>query len=281
MRESCEGAAVFINPESNEAVASLEILWKEAKEIDLNLFVAEESLNGREKEINLPVFPLEKIKPCWSIIVGGDGTLLKAVRFDRIRNSVIATVGSGRRCYYFDITTRDIEGLLKRLVKRNFIEQHLWMLEAKGDGFRENFLNEIVIHGGSIKVIELRISINGDELYRLAGDGVIIATSSGSTAYSLSAGGPIVDPLLSSIVITPLSSMSLHARPIVVDPFSTIEVEVLKRTGKERMIVDGQVDFPVPSKVGISLNEVPLRIARVRWMRFYERVLRGKCSNNF
>ncbi|HEU97556.1 MAG TPA: NAD(+)/NADH kinase [Fervidicoccus fontis] len=280
MSSKCSGTAIFINPESREAWSSLLKLVTDFERFGEEVFLASESSVDTRKEVPIKIVPIKGKAPCWTIVIGGDGTLLRAIRHEEVRRSRIVTVGAGRRCYYFDITTEEIAELVKKIKTGMFIEQHLWMLKAEGDSLSEDFLNELVVAGEGIKVIELSVSIDGDEVYRLVGDGVIIATASGSTAYSLSAGGPIVDPFLSSIVITPLNSMTLYARPIVVDPFSIVEIKILRKEGRERLILDGQKEIPVPDSLFVRLNEKPLRFARLKQMRFYERVLKGGCGSN-
>lgn len=277
--KKCSGAAIFINPESREALSSLPRIASEFEKSGEEAFLAEECLNGRAEIGGVKISPLKGRKPCWTVVIGGDGTLLRAVRHEEIRGSRIITVGAGRRCYYFDTTTEEIDGLVEEIISGRFVEHHLWMLRAESSSFSESFLNELVLAGGGAKIVQLSISIDGDEVYRIEGDGVIVATASGSTAYSLSAGGPIVDPYLSSIVITPLNPMTLYARPIVVDPFSSVELRILKGSGKERVIIDGQREIPSPPSLSIYLDERPLKFARVKRMRFYERVLRGSCRS--
>lgn len=280
MPEKCDGIAIFINPESGEAQYALKSILEEAKRVGEKAFIVEECIFGKRPLIEGEVFSISKRKPCWTVVVGGDGTLLKAIRYNEIRKSVISTVGAGRRCFYFDITTKEMKGLVNMLKEGRYVEQNLWMMKAEFDNKAEPFLNESVISGGGLKVMELLVRINGDELSRIAGDGIIVATASGSSAYSLSAGGPIVDPFLPSAIITPLNSMTLHARPVVTEPFSAIEVEILKGTGNERLVIDGQLELSAPKKMRFTLYESPLRLARVRWMRFYERVVGGRCGHS-
>jgi len=280
MERKCRGVGIFINPESAEAVNSIHKIRSEAESLGEEVFLIAESLNEKPRTSGIEIRSVADELPCWTAIVGGDGTLLKALRYRKIRDSLLITIGAGRRCYYFDLTTEELDGVLKKIKMGMYAEQHLWMMRASGEGFNEDFLNELVLTGGSAKVMELDVSVDGEKVYRIAGDGVIVATASGSTAYSLSAGGPIVDPFLTSAVITPLNPLTLHARPLVVDPHSSIVLEIVRRTGKERAIVDGQAELYPPDVIRVNLLERPLRFARLRRLRFYERVIRGSCGHN-
>jgi NAD+ kinase len=102
-------------------------------------------------------------------------------------------------------------------------------------------LNEVAVHTGTIaRVVDLNVTVDGEQVLSYDGDGIIISTPTGSTAYSLAAGGPIVAPGLKAMIITPVSPHTLAARPLVIAPESVIEVDVLIRQHKASLTADGQ-----------------------------------------
>ena len=129
--------------------------------------------------------------------------------------------------------------------------------------------------GKNAKMVRLSVYLDGEKALNIDGDGVIVATTLGSTAYSLSAGGPIIDPRLDAVVITPLNPIQLHLRPLVVPTSYTIEVEVSPGSNDLSIVIDGQeyYDLGVGDVVSIRRCPWPARIARFRWWEeFYERL---------
>ncbi len=278
--KECEWTGLIVKKNSDIALKTAIKIIEQAKKVNEKIKLpAEEGLNKNSFDAGIDYFSLEKDRPCRIIVIGGDGTLLRLLQYPNVEDAVIATIGAGRRCYFFDIDNTEINGFLKRFIQGDYIEHRIWRLyiETK-DGYMGKALNEVVIAGDNTRIIRLSVDMGHRRIFDISGDGVIVATTQGSTAYSLSAGGPIVDPLLTSMIITPLNPTQLHIRPIVVEPFSTVRITVPEQDTKPRLIIDGIYKKTIESdyKINIRLYEKPIRIARFRWVRFYERVFNEK-----
>lgn len=142
----------------------------------------------------------------YAIVIGGDGSFIEVARALRGRDVPILGVNMGTLGYLTEVELTNIEEALERVVKGRYTVEKRMMLEGSFDGERMDLaLNDIVVaRKGAIRVIHFRLFVNGELLNSYEADGVIISTPTGSTAYNLAAGGPIVEPTASMIVITPI-----------------------------------------------------------------------------
>lgn len=166
------------------------------------------------------------------IVVGGDGCLLGAAR-DLARFKVpLLGVNRGRLGFLTDILPSEVEERISEVLDGEYVAEERFLLEAqiKRDGqlMGENAaLNDVVFHSGSsVKMLEFELFVDGDFVYRQRSDGLIVSTPTGSTAYALSGGGPIMHPRLDAIVIVPMFPHTLSSRPIVIDGNSEIKIYV-------------------------------------------------------
>jgi len=180
--------------------------------------------------------------------VGGDGTILKhARRFLKTETPILGVKGGTLGFLTEGKTSRVAEWLGEgryRIQKRMRIEALIY----KGDQLVRglNALNEIVVHGaGYSRMVVLHIEIDGKELYERSADGMIVATPTGSTAYSLSAGGPLLEPTIEAIVLTPLNAHTLSFRPVVIDAEQTVSIRVSSGRTATLITVDGQRGSPL------------------------------------
>ena len=166
------------------------------------------------------------------IVVGGDGSLLGAARALSKYNVPLLGVNRGRLGFLTDITPSDIEDKVGEVLDGKYMIENRFLLDTSvireggliGGG---DALNDVVIHPGRfIRMIEFELYIDGQFVYSQRSDGLIISTPTGSTAYALSGGGPIMHPKLDAIVIVPMNPHTLSSRPIVVDGNSEIRVIV-------------------------------------------------------
>lgn len=177
------------------------------------------------------------------LVVGGDGTLLAAARNMAGRNIPLIGVNAGHVGYLCELEADNaIRGVEQLLAEDNYTVEER-MLLAGFSMIREKrsaermALNDIVIHrSGMLQVIDLVIFVNGEYLNTYSADGIIIATPTGSTGYSMSAGGPIVDPKARLILVTPISPHALNAKSIVLGAEEEIMVEVASRSGGEETV---------------------------------------------
>jgi NAD+ kinase len=136
-------------------------------------------------------------------------------------------------------------------------------------------LNDVVVHkGGFARVVQLKITVNGESIGTYAADGVIISTPTGSTAYSLSAGGPVVVPTLDSIILTPISAHMLGVRPLVLPPDAVVGIDTSLSAEQMMVTLDGQVGTQlVPGeKLVVRRAKNPVRIVRLEGTSFFERM---------
>jgi len=217
------------------------------------------------------------------ISLGGDGTLLRAARFLDGADVPIMGVNLGRLGFLTSCRGRDFAKMLPRFAKGHFSPDARMTLEAESvaadgvTGVRLRALNDVVLHkGGFARVLRLRVSVNGEEIGVLAADGIVISTPTGSTAYSLSAGGPIVEPTLESILVTPIAPHTLSVRPVILPPDATIIVRPEDVPEEVLVTVDGQVGTSFGAGHSLSLRRSPhhVTIARFPGTSFFGTVRR-------
>ena len=181
-----------------------------------------------------------------AIVIGGDGTMLNSARrLARYRVPLVG-VNQGRLGFMTDIARSDMLTCMDDLLDGRFTAENRMLLDAEviRDGkeiFDNQALNDVVVDKGAIgRMIEFKLSIDGEFIYTQRSDGLIVATPTGSTAYSLSAGGPILHPTLTGIALVPLCPHALTNRPIMVNDQANIEVRIIQ-ADDPRVHFDGQV----------------------------------------
>lgn len=219
------------------------------------------------------------------IILGGDGTFLRAVRQYGQKNIPMLGVNMGTVGFLSNIHVDHIEAGLEKLLSGQYWLTEKMILQVKvfrsGECVHSLFgVNEVVVKSKLARIFTLSLSVEAKEIGLLRGDGVIVATPTGSTAYSLSAGGPIVDPDLSALVVTPLSSYYPHHRPFVMEASKVLEIEVL--FGKENILcLDGQknIDFYAHDRLTVCKAPVSLKLVNLEpsifWSNIYKRLGRN------
>lgn len=217
------------------------------------------------------------------LTLGGDGTLLRGAKLLGGRPVPIIGVNLGRLGFLTSCSAQDVEGSLRRFQAGDFTAESRMTLTARTDsgpgtaaGPEEWLaLNDFVLHkGGFARVVRLSISIDGEQMGPYAADGIVIATPTGSTAYSLSAGGPIVAPRLDSIVITAISAHTLGIRPLVVHPEA--EIVLQGEDGPEELLltVDGQGGTEVArgERLIVRRSSAPVMLVRFPPDNFFSRI---------
>ncbi len=188
------------------------------------------------------------------VVVGGDGSLLGVAR-DMVDHGVpLLGINRGGLGFLADIPPEDIEHRVGEVLNGNYyVEQH-FLLETEvfsGERLigRSSALNEILVHSGSMsRMTEFALYINDEFVYDLHADGLMISTPTGSTAYALSAGGPIIHPSLDAIVVLPMFPHTLTSRPLVVGGDAEFRIELASTNQRDAAIsCDSQVDIPVSS----------------------------------
>lgn len=191
------------------------------------------------------------------ITIGGDGTLLKAARFYATKNVPLLGINLGRLGFLAQANPDEIESSVKKLVNGSYKIQSRMMLETEDNIIA---LNDIVIKGDSFsRTSKLFLYINDRLVCDYLADGIIVSTPTGSTAYTLSAGGPVLVPELDAVVIVPICPHTLTSRPLVVPANETIKITSCKTCNKLRMSADGQCTVSLESSDYVSINKSNVR----------------------
>lgn len=195
--------------------------------------------------------PLEALRGAadLAVVVGGDGTLLNAAR--KLADSDIPLLGVnlGRLGFLVDVTPGDIAQCVTAVLDGQYEEDRRFLLRARiGDGEPTLAFNDVVLHKWNIaRMIEFETWIDGRFVYTQRSDGLIVSTPTGSTAYALSGGGPLLTPSLEAIALVPICPHTLSNRPIVVDAACEIEISVCGHTDPRdvRITCDGAAVLPI------------------------------------
>ncbi len=217
------------------------------------------------------------------IVLGGDGTLLSVARLVTEHDVPILGVNLGGLGFLTEITLEELYRVLERIIQGDFVTDERVVLNAavirRGERMAEfTVLNDAVINKGALaRIIDLETAINGEYLTTFKSDGLIISTPTGSTAYNLSAGGPIVYPSLHSIIITPICPHTLTNRPIMVP--DDVEIRVILKAKQQEVILtlDGQQGFSLEFEDMVEIKKAESRILLIKSpYRHYFEVLREK-----
>ncbi len=213
------------------------------------------------------------------IVVGGDGSLLGAARALATQNVPLLGVNRGRLGFLTDITPEEIETKVGEVLAGKYMMETRFLLDMQvsRDGvFLEggDALNDVVMHPGKfIRMIEFELYIDGQFVYSQRSDGMIISTPTGSTAYALSGGGPIMHPKLDAMVLVPLNPHTLSSRPIVVDGSSEIRIKIGEHNSAyPHVTCDGQTHVVTQPGDEILIQKKPQKLKLIHPLNhdFYE-----------
>jgi NAD+ kinase len=205
------------------------------------------------------------------LTLGGDGTLLRAARLVDERAVPILGVNLGRLGFLTCCPASQLEEALRRLASGDYVAESRMTLDARvsdaagTERQRWRALNDVVLHkGGFARVVAVRVEADGETVGHFSADGVVLATPTGSTAYNLSAGGPVVVPTLETILLTPVSAHTLALRPLVLP--ATSQVTLRANDGPDELLVtvDGQVGctFSAGDSLVVRRSASPVSIVR-------------------
>ena len=217
------------------------------------------------------------------LVLGGDGTLLAAARLAAPRGIPVLPVNMGSLGFLTNFTLQELHPALDETFDGRFSLSERVMLhvqlvrEGKAIDF-QRVLNEVVINKGALaRMIELELSIDGGFVCRYRADGLIVATPTGSTAYSLSAGGPLVHPTVESFIITPICPHMLSDRPLVIRDSSCVEMKLIGNTESVFLTLDGQrgISLQPADVVRVSRAKELLKLIQPTTKSYFE-ILRNK-----
>jgi NAD+ kinase len=217
------------------------------------------------------------------LVLGGDGTLLSAARQAGPRGKPILPINMGSLGFLTSFTRDELYPALEETLAGRLVANERVMLKAEllrgGNPIEtQDVLNDAVIHKGNLaRMVDLRLSLDGEFVCRYRADGLIVSTPTGSTAYSLSAGGPIVHPSVEAILITPICPHTLSDRPIVVGDCCSIEISLFEHNESVHLTLDGQTGIPLETTDKVRITRAPGRLKLIQPPRksYYE-ILRSK-----
>jgi NAD+ kinase len=217
------------------------------------------------------------------LTLGGDGTMLRGARFVAGQRVPILGINLGRLGFLTACGVEDIEPAIHRLATGEFRAEARMTLDARAmdvtgtERRRWTAINDVVLHkGGVARMVQLRVAANGESIANYAADGIVISTPTGSTAYNLSCGGPIVVPTVESILLTAISPHTLAIRPLVLPPSSEITVQAHDGPDELLVTVDGQVGttFAPGEVLAVRRAETPVLMVRLPGTTFFARMRR-------
>ena len=180
------------------------------------------------------------------VVLGGDGTILSAARRMGARQVPTLGINLGKLGFLAEVGVDRLEIALEAALLDQLSEKARLLVECTPPGREEtvHVLNDVVVQRGDVRrMIEIAVRVGGSAVANYVGDGIIVTTPVGSTAYSMSAGGPVLAPNVEALVLTPLASHALPLRPLVVRADQVIELDVVGGAG--RLVLDGQEDFSI------------------------------------
>jgi NAD+ kinase len=208
--------------------------------------------------------PREIAKAHVVVALGGDGTLLAAARDAAPAGVPVLGVNLGRLGFLTASDIHHVRPLLQKFIAGRLDSTSRMMLEAQfPGGIHRPVVNDCVIQGATAgRVVRLMVRVDGESLGTYVGDGLIVATPTGSTAYSMAAGGPIVCPEMNLILLTPICPHSLSQRPVLIPPGSVVDVRLEPRHAKEKMVVsvDGKDPFSLGPGECVALRQMNVRL---------------------
>jgi NAD+ kinase len=219
------------------------------------------------------------------VVLGGDGTLLTAARLTAGTSVPILGVNLGGLGFLTEVRDRDLFGVLEGVLDGQFEVEDRIMLEAAvgaGGGAPRVVgvaLNDAVVHAGAARLLDLALVIDDQQIGEFRADGIVVATPTGSTAYSLSAGGPIVRPTIPALIATPICPHSLAVRPFLFADRESLHVSFGPEGTRAELALDGSVGIPIQAGEIVTLRkaEAVTRLVLPQGRSFYS-VVRTKLN---
>ena len=229
-----------------------------------------------EHSINPDFVDIDNLKYGYDFVfvIGGDGTILKAARFYSKNSTPIFGINLGRLGFLSQASKENLKEAVNKILKKEYIIQDRIMLES-GDKLA---LNDFVVKGTTTgRTSRFILKINDEFVCDYLADGIIVSTPTGSTAYGLSAGGPVISPNLNVIVIVPICPHTLTARPIVIPDSEVVKISSGKNLTKYFASTDGQEFYEFTNEIEIKKSKYSAKLALPEDFRFYS-VLKNKLN---
>ncbi len=212
----------------------------------------------------------------FALSVGGDGTFLTTASLVGHLDIPILGINCGHLGYLAEVQTDNIDAVLDQLITNNYTIEQRRMLEVTcqqgGKIVSPYALNEVaILKSGLSSMITIDVSLNGEFLHKYKADGLLVATPTGSTAYNLSVGGPLLEPHVNAIILTPVATHSLNIRPLVVLDDSKIDVKISSRNGNYLLSVDGRSQvLKQDIQLRIERSQRTIKLVRINGQNFMQ-----------
>lgn len=261
--------AIFGNNHQHEHIGDLEKLFSALERNKVEIDVEGKFLDYISSRMSkLPpiksiITSSDDISASIAISVGGDGTFLRTARKVALHDIPILGINTGHLGYLADVPVAEIDNVIDDVIKGEYFIEERSVIEVASEHLDVDFpyaLNEVaILKQDTSSMIEMRTEINGIPLTTYLGDGLIVATPTGSTAYNLSVGGPIIEPASRSFAISPVAAHSLTMRPLVVNDDCTIHVATRSRASAYRLSLDGR-SFAMPTGSCIEIRKAAFSV---------------------
>jgi NAD+ kinase len=277
-----KSAAIISKPGKTELGTILPELLSWFRQRGYQLYMDEETARYTNGEQVISREEIGKKHPDFALVLGGDGTLLSAARAVAHEGVPILAVNLGSLGFLTEVPLNELYVALEAVDQGQCPVEERSVLDCRlirnEQCITQNFaLNDVVVNKSAIsRLVEFDLFIDGNFVFQYKADGVIIATPTGSTAYSLAAGGPVLMPSVDAFVVTPVCPHSLTHRPLVVTETSQIELRV--ETGEEQafLSIDGQIGLPVQQGDRVFCQRAGHKVKLMRLRRTFFDVLRNK-----
>ncbi len=273
--------AVFPNMSKRRAGEIVDRIFSYYQNKNVRLVMpATEARHFRKDEFGLPC--VERVHIDMALSIGGDGTLLGVCRRFREQGIPVCGINLGTLGFLADIEPKELELRLgKILIGEYFVENRLllsgYIRNELGEKFLGNAINDVVISKGvSARMITMSVFINDTHLMDYKADGIIVSSPTGSTAYSLSAGGPILNPTIRALLLTPICAHTFQMRPLVVSEDDEVKIKII--TARDLVLtLDGQESFKVQptDEIIVRKSRKTAQIVKFADKNYYE-VLKAK-----
>lgn len=273
--------AVFPNMSKRRAGEIVDRIFSYYQNKNVRLVMpATEARHFRKDEFGLPC--VERVHIDMALSIGGDGTLLGVCRRFREQGIPVCGINLGTLGFLADIEPKELELRLgKILVGEYFVENRLllsgYIRNELGEKFLGNAINDVVISKGqSARMITMSVFINDTHLMDYKADGLIVSSPTGSTAYSLSAGGPILNPTIRALLLTPICAHTFQMRPLVVSEDDEVKIKILAARDLV-LTLDGQESFNIQptDEIIVRKSRKTAQIVKFADKNYYE-VLKAK-----
>ncbi len=271
---------LLINEDKPEAVAAAERLTRALLEQGVAVRAAP-STAERIGELGCRADQAEIAASDFAVVLGGDGTLLAAARTLAPCGTPILGIHLGRFGFIAEALPDDLMSATLRVIagEAGIDERMMLSCAVRRENGREELplgLNDVVVKSGAARMVHVRTAIGSDEVATYAADGVIVASPTGSTGYSLSAGGPLVQPSAPVLLITPVCPHTLNARSLIVPDTETVSLTLVSAVERDNVIatVDGQVEVSLHAGDSVEVRRAPynVRLLTVGGPNFYHKI---------